>query len=60
MPKAFDNCIKNGGKVRTITGNNPANRKRFGITKSQFIKVCFLDRKMFLGEKKFKKVKRPK
>lgn len=60
MPKGFDNCVKNKGRVRTISGNSSENRRKFGITKTQFVRVCFLDNKMFIGEKRYKKVRRPK
>lgn len=60
MPKQFNWCVDNGGEVRTISGNTPENRKRFGLSKNQFIKICMLDRKLFLGERHFKKVKKVK
>lgn len=46
MPKAFENCIKNGGRVRT---------KRIGGRK--FIHICFLNGKSYAGETKIKKKK---
>jgi hypothetical protein len=58
MPRAFDKCQQDGGKIRTISGSSEANRKRFGLSKSQYIKVCFLNGKSFLGEKHYKKVKK--
>ena len=46
MPEAFDNCIKRGGRVRT---------KR--LSKTHYIRICFIDGKSFSGEKReYKKV----
>lgn len=39
MPKAFEACIKNGGKVRT--------KKLKG---GKYIKICFLKGKSYPGE----------
>ena len=46
MPKAFDDCVKNGGKVRTITlGGN------------KYRHVCTLKGKVSYGHIKTKKKK---
>ena len=51
MPKAFENCVKKGGKVRTISGPN----KAFGLSDGTYLHVCFLKGKMFRGEVKTNK-----
>ena len=51
MPEAFLKCVRNGGRVRTISGKS----KRFGLEKDEYMHVCFLNGEMFLGEKKKKK-----
>jgi len=46
MPQAFDNCRRNGGKIRT---------KR--INSRQYMHICFLNGKSYPGEvKSYKKV----
>ena len=45
MPQAFDNCIKNGGKVRRISGPN----KRWGLKAGQYVNICILDGKVYRG-----------
>jgi hypothetical protein len=47
MPIGFDNCVKNGGRIRT---------KR--INANLYIHICFLNGKSFAGELKNKKRKR--
>lgn len=44
MPKAFEDCIRNGGEVRTIA-----------IGKEEYRHICILNGKTFLGEIKKKK-----
>jgi hypothetical protein len=51
MPEAFEKCVRNKGRVRTISGPN----KQFDLKKGQFVRVCFLNGSMFRGEKKTKK-----
>lgn len=53
MPKAFESCVKRGGKVRTITSADKIG-KRVGLAKGEYMHVCFKGGKMFLGEKKHK------
>jgi len=45
MPQAFLNCIKNGGKVRTVR-----------LDGGRYYHICILDKKIYKGEIK-KKVK---
>lgn len=44
MPKAFDKCVEDGGKIRTrqVPGN-------------KFQRICVLGKKVFAGEIKKKK-----
>jgi hypothetical protein len=45
MPKAFESCVKNGGRVRTKQ-----------VNPNQYIHVCFKDGKSYAGEvKEYKK-----
>lgn len=46
MPKKFNDCIKQGGRVRTKT-----------LSKGRYMRVCFLKGKSFAGEIKKKKKK---
>ncbi len=46
MPAGFNNCIKEGGKVRTKT-----------ISKTKFQRICTIGGKSFVGEVKTKKKK---
>ena len=38
MPKAFENCIKRGGKVRTKK-----------LKEGKYIKICYIDGKSYAG-----------
>lgn len=51
MPKDFERCVKEGGRVRTVSGPN----KLFGLKKGEYRHICFLNGKSFLGEIKTKK-----
>ena len=42
MPKDFDNCVKRGGRVRTI--------KPKGKDSSVYMHVCYLGKKSYAGE----------
>ncbi len=53
MPAAFDKAVKEGGKVRTITGPN----KRFGLKAGEYMHVAFKGGKMERGEVKHKSAK---
>ena len=44
MPKAFEHCIKAGGRVRTKTMGN-----------GKYMHICFLKGKSYAGEIKTKK-----
>jgi hypothetical protein len=50
-PEAFEKCVKQGGRVRTISGPN----KMFGLEKNQYKHICFLKNKSYPGETKTKK-----
>lgn len=39
MPKAFETCVKNGGKVRTKT-----------LPGGKYMKICILNGKTYAGE----------
>ena len=54
MPKGFDNCVKNGGEVRTATGPS----KRFKLKAGQYRHYCYTGGKTWLGHKKTKKKKK--
>ena len=41
MPKAFEDCVKNGGRVRTKT-----------LKDGKYIRICFLKGKSYAGEVK--------
>jgi len=47
MPADFERCVKNGGRVRTVSGPD----KKFGLGKDEYVRVCFLNGEMFVGEK---------
>jgi hypothetical protein len=53
MPKEFLSCVSQGGRVRRISGPN----KRFGLSKDQYINICFRGNKMHRGHVKTKKNK---
>lgn len=46
MSKEFENCIKNGGRVRTVVGAN----KDYGLEENEYVKLCFLGGKSYRGE----------
>jgi hypothetical protein len=52
MPKEFDECVKKGGRVRTVSGPNPDH----GLKKGEYVRYCFLDRKVYRGEVKTAKL----
>ena len=47
MPAAFDSCVKNGGRVRTLS-----------LANDKFRRMCFIGGKSFAGEIKTKKKKK--
>ena len=48
MPAAFDKCVKDGGKVRTVIINKK---------KGTYMHVCYLNDKSYPGEVRTKKSK---
>ena len=50
MPAAFLKCVKDGGRVRTMSGPD----KKMGLSENQFVRVCFKGGKMSRGEIKTK------
>ena len=44
MPEAFNNCVKKGGKIRTLS-----------LPKGKFMHICILKGKTYSGEVKMKK-----
>lgn len=46
MPKAFDDCVSKGGRIRTLSRG-----------KNKFQRICFRGGKSFAGEIKTKKKK---
>lgn len=50
MPKAFEECVKKGGKVRTVSGPN----EEHGLTKDEYVRYCTLDGRTHRGEVKKK------
>ncbi len=53
MPAAFEKCVKDGGRTRTISGPS----KQFGLQAGQYVHVCFQGKKMIRGEVKTKETK---
>lgn len=51
MPLAFTDCVKKGGKVRTVVVNKK---------KGTYMRVCYLNNKSYPGEVKTKKSKAEK
>ncbi len=39
MPKAFEDCVNNGGRVRTKS-----------LPKGKYMRICYLNGKSFAGE----------
>jgi len=50
MPAAFDKCVAEKGRVRTIPGPT----KQFGVPAGSYLHVCFQGKKMVRGEVKTK------
>lgn len=50
MPKEFNQCVRKGGSVRTVSGPN----KNHGLKKGEYRRYCFLKGKSFAGETKTK------
>jgi hypothetical protein len=45
MPKAFEDCVKNGGRVRTKK-----------LSKGRYMHICFLNGKSYAGHVKKKSI----
>ena len=54
-PAAFEKCVAQKGRVRTITGPS----KQFGVPEGSYLHVCFIPgtKKMIRGEVKTKESK---
>lgn len=50
MPADFEACVKNGGKVRTVSGPD----KEHGLGKGEYVKYCVLNGKTHRGHVKKK------
>lgn len=46
MPKGFEDCVKNGGRVRTVSGPS----KEHGLKEGEYQKFCYLGDDSFAGE----------
>ena len=56
MPEDFTRCVKNGGRVRTVTGSAD---KKFGVPAGYYRRICFdKDGTAHLGELKKKEAKK--
>jgi len=53
MPEAFNNCVNNNGKVRTVSGPS----KEHGLKAGQYVKFCTLGGKTYRGHVHTKKGK---
>jgi len=45
VPEAFTNCVKKGGRVRRISGPDA----KYGLSKNQWVNVCFIGGQMHRG-----------
>jgi len=54
LPAEFERCVKDGGRVRTVSGPN----KKYGVGKGQYVHFCFKGGKSYRGEVKTKEVKK--
>lgn len=50
MPRSFEICVNNGGRVRTIAGPY----KKHDLKAGQYRRVCFIQGEMHYGEIKTK------
>jgi len=50
FPADFERCVRQGGRVRTISGPN----KEHGVGKGEYVKYCYLNDKSYRGEVKTK------
>lgn len=59
MPRAFEYCQANKGRIRTITASDPLGRK-FKLKANQYKPVCFKNNEMYPGETHTKKAEKKK
>ena len=45
MPKDFNTCVSENGRVRTVSGPS----KKHGLAKGEYVKYCFKDGKSYRG-----------
>lgn len=50
MPKGFDQCVRNNGKVRTMSGPDD----EFGLTAGQYKHICIINGEIHQGHVKTK------
>jgi len=50
FPADFERCVRQGGRVRTISGPN----KEHGVGEGEYVKYCYLNGKSYRGEVKTK------
>lgn len=51
MPKGFERCVKNGGKVRRVSGSS----KEHGLGTGKYVNYCVLGGKSYRGHVHHKK-----
>jgi hypothetical protein len=54
MPRDFDVCQRNGGRVRRVSGPN----KDHGLIKGEYVNYCYINGESFRGEVKKTKSKK--
>ena len=50
MPKAFEKCVDDGGKVRRVSGPS----KKHGLKEGEYVNYCTLNGKTYRGHVKKK------
>lgn len=50
MPKAFERCVEQGGRVRTVSGPS----KKHGLGPNEYVRYCTLNGESHRGEVKRK------
>lgn len=51
MPRGFNQCVKRGGRVRTVTGPDDEH----GLGKDEYLHYCVINGESYRGEVKKKK-----
>jgi len=46
MPKGFEDCVKNNGKVRRVSGPS----KEHGLEAGEYVNYCIIGDKSYRGE----------